>query len=103
MSEVFFYGGIVLSAVFLALAIFLFFRNKIPSAISYFLRHENPKVVSYKKGGSPRHDSSNLPRRAVKDPGRDTEVLDIAMNYATALLDADRTELLPELDEKPRF
>ena len=102
MSEVFFYGGIVLSVAFFALTIFFFFRNKIPSAVSYFLRHENRKVVSYRKDGLPRPASPKKPRKAVKDPGRDTEVLDIAMNYATALLDADRTELLPELDEKPR-
>lgn len=29
----------------------------------------------------------------------DTEILDIAQNFATALLDADKTEILPRLDK----
>lgn len=98
MSEVFFYGGIVLAIVFFILTVFFFFRFKIPRVIRYFLRRENKKISSQKGGGS--HVSSPIKRRRpVMEQSNSTEVLDIAQNYATALLDADRTELLPELDK----
>jgi len=55
-----------------------------------------PKQKEMKNNGENKKPQINK----MKLTEQKTEILDVAQNYATALLDADNTELLPELFEE---
>lgn len=108
MNNVLMYGGLALAVVFFLITVFLFFYQKIPSVIKYFYNIRNKKVFKNSHGykvpkqkPSKKKVESTKAAQPVKQEIQDerTQLLDIAQNYATALLDADSTELLPELDE----
>lgn len=112
MNEILFYAGLVFAGFFLILSIFLFFYQKVPSAIRYFMKMGNKRVPSQgmkvvtSSGNAQKRSRKNVARATNYKQGGDnlqgsssTELLDIAQNYATALLDADSTTLLPELTE----
>lgn len=104
MNEIFFYAGLVLAGSFFILSVVLFFSQRIPAVIRYFFRMSKKKIkysavnenrVIYKSSGKTgQEDVTQL----LVEPEK-TELLEVAQNYATALLDADSTTLLPEIDE----
>lgn len=106
MNEILFYAGIVFAGFFLLLSFFLFFYQKVPSVIRYFMKMGNKRVSSqgFKMVNAPvnahSHSKNNVSRgkHYSKESGS-TELLDMAQNYATALLDADSTTLLPYLND----
>lgn len=104
MNEIMYYAGLVLAASCFLLSIFLFFYHKIPSVIRYFLKMGNKKLSKKElkreaiimRQSSQMNSSTELLSRTEK-----TEFLEVAQNYATALLDADSTTMiLPNLDEE---
>jgi len=97
MYEMIFYIGIVLAFSFFVLAVFLFFKYKIPIVIQYFLRMSTKKLP--KIAGK----SDKAIDKREKVVNEQTELLDVAQNYATALLDADNTEILPYIDENGEY
>jgi len=113
MNQILFFSGIVFAGFFLLLSIFLFFYQKVPAVIRYFLKMGNKRVET--KGFKPvkaagatsaKGKKENQQRKKAADSmkasqtGSSTELLDIAQNYATALLDADSTTLLPDLNDQ---
>jgi len=112
MNEILFYAGIVFTGFFLLLSFFLFFYQKVPSVIRYFMKMGNKRVslqgmkAVTASGDKEKHGKKNVSRAKNYTQGGDnlqgsssTELLDIAQNYATALLDADSTTLLPDLKD----
>ncbi len=104
MYDVLFYAGLVLSAAFLIAAVILFFGNRIPTVIRYFVHISGKKIrrtpmLDYpvKEKSAPADDEATEILNSADEP---TELLDIAQQYATALLDADSTTLLPSLDSE---
>ncbi len=104
MNEILFYAGLVFAALLFILSVILLFSQNIPGVIRYFLRMRKRKInykfasenrVIYKTSGGTGTDTSTQ----TLTESEKTELLDIAQNYATALLDADSTTLLPELSE----
>lgn len=104
MNEIMFYVGLVLAWTFFLLAIFLFFYYKVPSVIKYFLKMGNKKLSQKElrrealimKQSANLNGSTELLSRTDK-----TGLIEVAQNYATALLDADSTTMiLPNLDEE---
>lgn len=107
MNQILFFSGIVFAGFFLLLSIFLFFYQKVPAVIRYFLKMGNKKVTARGAGSvvpagktSAKSKKDNLQRKKTSQAGSSTELLDIAQNYATALLDADSTTLLPDLNDQ---
>ena len=113
MNQILFFSGIVFAGFFLLLSIFLFFYQKVPAVIRYFLKMGNKKVTGSGTGPvvpagktSAKSKKDNLQRKKTSQgmkasqAGSSTELLDIAQNYATALLDADSTTLLPDLNDQ---
>lgn len=106
MNNILFYGGLTLGIVFLLLSIFLFFFQKIPAVIRYFRNINSKKIfknnhtykVSQQKTSKHKKATISVTRQQNNDDQK-TELLDIAQNYATALLDADSTEILPDLND----
>lgn len=107
MNQILFYGGLALAVICFLLTVFIFFFQKIPSVIKYFRNVNSKKVFkashSYKvtKQKSVKIKDANKKQNVTKSNDYDqrTEILDVVQNYATALLDADSTELLPELND----
>lgn len=107
MNNILFYGGFALAIVFFLITVFLFFYQKIPSVIRYFHNIRNKKVFKNSRGykvpkqKSLKNKAESIKAQPVKQEIQDerTQLLDVAQNYATALLDADCTELLPELGD----
>ena len=97
MYEMIFYIGIVLAISFFMLAVFLYFKNNIPIVIQYFLRMSNKKLPKSTVKADKYIDKKE------KVVNEQTELLDVAQNYATALLDADNTEILPYIDENGEY
>ena len=125
MNELIYYTGLSLSIVFLTASAALFFTKKIPSVIGYLLKIGRIKIGS-KKPEKETPISIEAINARIKDQtegltnllyeGEDTSVdtyididegvqeeqtdmLDTVHNYATAILDADITEILPALDQ----
>ena len=107
MNEILFYAGLVFAAMFFILAVVLLFSQNIPAVIRYFLKMRNRKIkystmnenrVVYKSSGGTGEDNST--QTLVES--EKTELLDVAQNYATALLDADSTTLLPDLNDNEK-
>ena len=104
MYQILYYAGFVLMIGGFITAVVLLFKNRIPSVIRYFIRMSGKKrpkssVTEYKaaaKTAVPQSESTEL----LDAKGEPTVLLDAAHQYATALLDADSTTLLPELDEE---
>lgn len=107
MNQILFYGGLALAVICFLLTVFLFFFQKIPSVIRYFRNVNSKKVFktsySYKVPKQKPVKINNINKKQIVDKqniyDQRTEILDVAQNYATALLDADSTELLPELND----
>lgn len=82
MNDIFFYGGIVLAISFFIASVVLFFTEKIPSVLRFYLRKDNKKVK--------------------KSAAKDIAVKDIinteTYNDATTVLEGDKTELLSVQD-----
>ena len=97
MYEMIFYIGIVLAISFLVFTTFLFFKYKIPIVIQYFLRMSTKKLPK----STMKLDKAIVKREKVVN--EQTELLDVVQNYATALLDADNTEILPYIDENGKY
>ncbi len=102
MYDILFYSGLVLSAAFFVTAVILFFGNRIPSVIKYFMHISGKRIRrtpmpdhSVKEKNASANDEATEILSSVDEP---TELLDIAQQYATALLDADSTTLLPSLE-----
>ena len=102
MNEFLFYVGIVLSLAFLILAIILFFTQKIPAVIRFLLKIKNEKVIKTlntqntgNTNNSPagtRQVSNDTGTELLEDNGTEllnngTELLDMADNFETDLLD----------------
>lgn len=49
MNKILFYGGFALAALFLLLAVFLFFYQRIPSVVGYFLKMKNRGTLQLQK------------------------------------------------------
>ena len=106
INEILFYAGIVFAGFFLLLSFFLFFYQKVPSVIRYFMKMGNKRVSSQgfkivnAPGNTHKHSKTDISRgKNNSNESGSTELLDIAQNYATALLDADSTTLLPYLND----
>lgn len=104
MNEIMYYVGLVVGVSCFLLSIFLFFYHRIPSVIRYFLKMGNKKLSKkalkkqavIMKQSKEMEESTELLSRTQK-----TDFLEVAQNYATALLDADSTTIvLPNLDEE---
>lgn len=108
MYEIMFYTGAVLSVIFFLLSLFLFFYNRIISVCRYFIKSKgHASIRSYKRNtDAPREvaagaggateilSSANEPTERLANSLDDTEVLNRAQDFATALLEADKTEIL---------
>ena len=115
MNEVLFYGGLLLAISAFVMAIILFFKNDILSVVRYYLKY-NVQYLKLK-------NSMPAQKKEVKNKEEDleketeliyqeltellsseeeqieeTEILG-ASSYATALLIADNTVLLPDINE----
>lgn len=104
MNEFLFYVGIVLSLASLILAIILFFTQKIPAVIRFFLKIKNEKVIKVLNVENTQN-TKNTPadtRKGFNDTGTEllddggtellsnqTELLDMTDDYATELLDLE--------------
>ena len=95
MNEAFFYIGIVLAVVSFIVSIILFFTENILEVIRYYRKVGSIKPIKAAKAGRPSITEAQAPAQVAE--GRDTvllennetELLDIAQNYATVLLDAE--------------
>ena len=95
MNEIIFYGGLILSSVFLLTAIVSFFYNKVYSAIS-FLSHRNNAAFNKKPRSKPK-SSKKIPssqEKAFQPPSDDTEILKSSEDYTEILCDDNSTEIL---------
>ena len=113
MNELFFYGGVVLTIFFLVLSVVIFIKFKIIEVLKYYFMRVNKKKFdkSYiseftrniKAKTMGLRDSTEILGTANTDSKdgeeENTDILDIAKNYATALLDAESTVFLPEIEE----
>lgn len=97
MYEVMYYVGLVLSISFFLLSVFLFFYHKVPSVVRYFIKMGNKRVVNPDKARNSSDNQTDSDNSTELLDDESTSLLDVAKNYATALLDADSTTLLPEL------
>lgn len=104
MYEAFLYAGAALAICFFITAGILFFKNRIPSVIKYFTRAASnksyrPSVTAY--SSAPEISRANEETTQTPDIANEqTEILGVARQYATALLEADSTTILPSLDEE---
>ena len=106
MNQILFYGGLALAIICFILTVFLFFFQKIPSVVKYFRNVNSKKVFKNSKSyKAQKHKTIKVKETKKSDAYKAneyeqrTEILDVVQNYATALLDADSTELLPELND----
>ena len=115
MNETIYYIGLILSIIFFIASVVLFIIKKIPTVIGYLL-----KIGKIKIGGKNAESSATLSIEAMNarlktqtgeqtnllfdgDEGtlsdaEQTNLLSTVQNYATALLDADSTSILPEIN-----
>lgn len=108
MYGIMFYTGAVLSVIFFLLSVFLFFYYRIISVFRYFIKGKGniqikrknvtinvPDVVAAGVGGATEVlSSNNEPTERLVNDLDDTDVLNRAQDFATALLEADKTEIL---------
>lgn len=108
MYGIMFYTGAVLSVIFFLLSVFLFFYNRIISVCRYFIKRKGniqikrknvnlnvPDVVAAGVGGATEVLSSdNESTESLVNDLEDTDLLNRAQDFATALLEADETEIL---------
>lgn len=108
MYEIMFYAGAVLSVIFSLVSVFLFFYNRIISVCRYFIKGKGYTAVDRKKqivnapeeiaagvgGATEILGSNNEPTERLVNDLDDTDVLNRAQDFATALLEADKTEIL---------
>lgn len=109
MNELLFYTGLVLTVLFFLLSLFLFFNQRIPAAVSYFLNIGQNKIkkdrnigktIAYKET---LEEKTSTVTKAEEEltyllNDEETELLSIAQKYATALIEAECTTYL----EKPQ-
>jgi hypothetical protein len=100
MDEFLFYVGIVLSVTFFILSVILFFTQRIPSVIRFLLKISNRKPIKVSK----KESTTVSTRQAINDTGTEllqdqTELLNIAQNFATALLDVENVHNLEPMNE----
>ena len=95
MNGIIFYGGLVLSSIFLLTAIILFFYNKVYSAIS-FLSHRNNTSFNKKPRSKPKSKKKTSVSQgsAYQPPNDDTEILKSSEDYTEILCDDNSTEIL---------
>lgn len=93
MFEMLFYCGIVFGAVFLILAVILFFHENIPFTIKYFLKIKKMGIKNpcLKKNNIKARTS--IPEKSSKEEDS-TMLLSEGKNSATVLLQNDKTVLL---------
>lgn len=103
MNEVLLYAGIVLAGAFFILAIYLFFKNKIPSVVRYFLKMGNKTMPKQEIASNavvnPSKEIEAEGTEIISAKNEQTELLDIEESGATELLDDDSTTLLSSLEE----
>lgn len=128
MYDVMYYSGIVLTITFFTLSIFIFFYNNIIDVYRYYTKGKSKKYIKVKKrrnnvstvpseivtgvgGATEILGSANEPTERLGHEYYDkshsqsqkelekTEILDKAQNFAAALFEADKTEILPRYDE----
>lgn len=109
MNEMLFYVGLVCSILFFLLSGVFFIYYKIPKVIMYFLKmrgKRNIRVSTSKKVEINHNVDLKEGWIAVRTEARieardeeKTELLQAVHTYATALLEADNTVLLPCLKE----
>jgi hypothetical protein len=100
VNEFLFYVGIVLAIAFLILAIVLFFTQKIPEVIRFLLKIPNHRTIKI----SNNENITAFNMKATNDTGTEllqdqTELLNMAENFATALLDVESVHNLEYLNE----
>lgn len=102
LNKILFYGGIVLAILFFILSIVVFFTQGIPTVIRYYLRKNNKKVIKFpqNKGDDVYKNLSKEFKSKEIDKLEETELLSVAQNYATALLEADNSTYILDLDDE---
>lgn len=100
MNEAMYYIGTIFSVVFAVAAVGIFFYLKIPSVIRYLLENRGIRFskIKQRKDGKKGQENRKSRKEKEKHTSEDTELLDVAQQYATALLDADCTELLSDME-----
>ena len=96
MNEIMLYVGSAVAIVLFILTIYLFISLKIVEILRYFVKTKGKKLAQKRPVKAP-------PRVRTKTDNildDKTELLSAAENFATALIDADNTELLPSLYEE---
>ncbi len=113
MYVIMYYASIVTAVLCFIVSVFLFFYNRIIDVIRYFLKNERhipkgkrdrkvsagPKEVYSVAGGATELlNSAYEPTEQLNDSCCDTEILNKAQDFATAILEADKTEILVNQD-----
>jgi len=125
LNEIIYYTGLSLSIAFLTASVALFFIKKIPSVIGYLLKIgriktgnktpgkeipvgievinarikdqiEGQTILLYEGENISEDVYADIDEGAAEEK---TDMLGTVHNYATAVLDADITEILPALDQ----
>lgn len=107
MNQILYYGGIGGCVFFLIISFALFFALKIPKVIKYLAKLDKigigKKDTRIKQKGTTKikkrknTNEANNPTAVINNQGDGTEVLSIAQNYATVLLDSENATTI--LDE----
>lgn len=109
LNELLFYAGLVLTVLFFLLSLFLFYSQRIPTAVRYFLnvgefknnkKRNIEKTIAYKEREDNRTRIVTIANEEATYvlSDEETQLLSIAQNYATALIEAECTTYL----EKPQ-
>lgn len=108
MYEMLLYIGCIMCGIFMLLSIYLFVKNKITVVIRYFLKmdkkvnnsNRNLQQSKQKKitSKTPKYDKTVVGTQLLDQNTKGTEILEIAQNYATAVLEVEETTLLPDLN-----
>ncbi len=97
MNEAFLYGGIVMCFISLIITIIVFVKYKIPESITYLM-----KINKGKKYNNKIYSTNNSTKNKINNSNYDlekTEVMDAVQSFAEALLAAEKTEILEELED----
>ena len=104
MNEAFLYGGIVMCFIFLIISIIIFVKYKIPESFVYLIKINkgkkyNNKIYSTNNLTKNKINTSNQLKNSSIHEVEPTEVMDAVQSFAEALLAAEKTEILEELED----
>jgi len=97
MNELLYYGGIVFTLLFFVSSVVLFFLLKIPRVFQFYMgnRGRRPLKNQYKTASSSNTSRGGYDGTALLE-GDETQLLDMAQNFATVLLGGERDDNLDE-------